>query len=352
MTPALRTLRAIIFALAAASVGCYRAIPGESTPALTGPDASDRLIDAGSCSFNFGAIIYHPQQRLEHRFPLLNASKHEVRIVELVNRKPCCGAVGAGKLSLQPGERTEVQVILSTQRDFGEVVHEVVVMTEPPQPDGLVLRTSATVFPPIRIEEDASVAGSPIWTSDKPRRADFTVFAYGTRASPPIDLNRIDLQSTVKLDWNGPKYEGPSDHGLSVASRRFVALFDPSGRARTEKAEIALKDGDRLVCQRMRSWEVLSPVSATPKMVVLHTADTDRRVVSQSHDHTPFRIIGIECNDAHITARDLDSGPSLTHALDVRRAIVARSGDRRAVITVLTDHPAAKRLDMPIVVID
>ena len=134
-----------------------------------------------------------------------------------------------GETNLRPGDETEVEVKLSIRQEFGEIVHEAIVLTEPLQREELVLRTMAKAYPPIRIEEVMPVDGSALLSSDRPKPVDFRVFALGSSTDPPIDLDRLTLRSTIKVDWTGPKEENPFEDGLRVESRRFTALLDPAG---------------------------------------------------------------------------------------------------------------------------
>ena len=44
---------------------------------------------------------------------MVNATSHDTKVVNLVNRKPCCGEARIGKTMLHPGDETEVEVTLS-----------------------------------------------------------------------------------------------------------------------------------------------------------------------------------------------------------------------------------------------
>ena len=85
-----------------------------------------------------------------------------------------------GRRPSAPGDETEVEVLLSIQQEFGDVIHEVVVQTNPPQVEELVLRTTAKAYPAIRVEDTTPNNGSVLPSSDKARLVEYSVFAHGT----------------------------------------------------------------------------------------------------------------------------------------------------------------------------
>jgi hypothetical protein len=93
--------------------------------------ASESLIDDISRSHHFGAVISEPGRKLEHSYPLRNKTRHAIKIVDVVNRKPCCGEIRIGRTTLEPEEETGVRVALSVNQEFGDIIHETVVLTRP-----------------------------------------------------------------------------------------------------------------------------------------------------------------------------------------------------------------------------
>ena len=140
------------------------------------------MIAEESRSHHFGAVVSRPGLKLKHDYRLLNTSNHDVRVVEMVNRKPCCGEVRVGKTLLHPNDAADVEVTLAVKQEFGDIVHDTIVMTEPAQPEELLLRTMAKAYPAIRIEEVTPANGIVLLSSDKPKPVEFRALAYGSRA--------------------------------------------------------------------------------------------------------------------------------------------------------------------------
>jgi hypothetical protein len=345
-------LRYTTLALVALVGGC---VDSTRERILRSPPAAETeppLIDRESRTHHFGAVISSTDRKLVHRYRLANSAKHDIRIVELINRKPCCGDLSTGKTTLRPGDETEVEVKLSVRQEFGDIVHEAVVLTEPPQSEELVLRTVARAYPPIRIEEVTPIDGSVILSRREPKRVEFRVFAHGSSIEPPVDLDRLEIRSTIKVDWAGRKEESPSDDGLRIESRRFTASLDSSGPPGEHKAEILLRDGEQDRYRHVVNWEVASPISASPKLIVIKPGQRDYRIFIQSHDQNLFRITRIECKMPDIQGRAADTRSALSQVVEVKTEGVPTPRIGRGMITVFTDHPAQGKVDLPFVVID
>lgn len=214
-------------------------------PLANSAQAEASLIDEDSRTHDFGAVIARPGRKLEHRYRLENGTQHEVKIVNVINRKTCCGIVSAGKLRLRPGEATDLTVALLVGDRFGDVTHETEVVTDSSSDPSLVLRTTAQAVPALRVEDATGLRTILVGAAD-PKRAEFRVFAAGMATDAPLDLDRLTLQSTIAVDWIGPKEASASDDGLTVESRRAVAKLDSIGSPGDRKVEIQIQGASRL----------------------------------------------------------------------------------------------------------
>jgi len=253
---------------------------------------------------------------------------------------------------LHPGDETDVEVTISIRQEFGDVVHDTVVLTEPAQPEELVVRTTARAFPPIRIEDVTPADGMVLLSSDKPKPVEFRVHAYGSSTELAVDLDRVELRSTVKVDWLGPREEPASEDDLTVQTRRFTALLDPAGPPGERKAEIVLQDGKRLSYSHVVSWEAASPLTASPKMVVMKPGERDYRILIQSRDQKAFRITRIECEARGVLGRAASTTAGASQMVEVECQVALRAQGGQGLITVFTDHPGQRKVGVPFVVID
>jgi len=317
-------------------------------------EASAPLISEELRAHHFGAVISRADRKLKHEYRLVNKTNHDVKIIELVNRKPCCGEVRTGKTTLHPNDEADVEVTISVRQEFGDIVHETAVLTEPPQAEDLVLRTTATAFPAFRVEEVTPANGTVLLSSDKPKPVEFLALACGSSNEPLINLNRVVLRSTTEAVWLGPKENAGSKDCLTSEMRRFTAVLDPAGPAGERKTGIVLESHGRPCYTHVVSWEVVSPMMASPKTIVVRPSARAYRVRIQSRDQALFRITRIECGVPGIRSRaaSLGSAAQAQHVVEVELGETAPSGSVRSVIKVFTDHPAQERVDVPFIVLE
>ncbi len=207
-------------------------------------------------------------------------------------------------------------------------------------------------YPSIRVEELTPDKGQDALNSDSPSPVEFRVFAYGSATDAPFDLDRVELQSTIKAHWIGSKEANPSDDGLQIESRRFTALLDPAGHPGQRKDEILLRDGQQVVCSHVLNWEAFAPIAASPKVTVMKPGEHEYRVVIQSRDRRLFRITRIECMLSGVTAQAANTFAACEQTVQINSERVSRLESGRGVITVFTDHPAQERVDVPLVVLE
>jgi hypothetical protein len=246
---------------------------------------------------------------------------------------------------------TEVEVTLSVGDKFGVVSHETEVVTDLASEQSLVLRTFARVTPALRIEEDRPTGEPMIVGTNESRRAEFRVFSSGTPADQPTDLDHVLLDSALKVDWIGAKESDSSEDDLIVQSRRFAATLDTSGNLGARRAQVTLRTGQEILLVYALNWEVVSPISASPKIIALKPQQRSYRVVIRSHDLRPFRVLRIQCELSGIHFRTKGDAPAFIHVFEVECEIFTGK-DATSVVSIFTDHPGQQRLDLPLVMID
>jgi len=309
------------------------------------------LIDEADASHHFGNVV-GDARTLTHRYRFRNVSGRAVKVVEVVNRKPCCGTVRFEARDLSPGAEMVVEVDLSLRQEFGEVVHFAQVVTDPPVPKEILLRTSATAFPPLRVEEVGPSTTRELTEATGPARVEFRAFAYGTATDPPADLDRRKLVSTVGAEWLGVKEVGPPEDGLRTESRRFAATLDGQGPPGGRSAAIGLADGTGVPFQHVVRWEVVAPVVVTPKVVVLQAGTREYHVLIRCRDRTPFRVTRVESGVPGVSGRPDGADPAEVHKVTVVAEESACSAGGRGTLTVVTDHPVLGTIEVPVVALD
>jgi len=317
-----------------------------------GTEADAPLIRDELRSHHFGAVVSKSGLKLKHAYRLANNTAHAIKILDLVNLKPCCGNVHIGTCMLRPGDATEVEVTLSIRQEFGEIVHGTRVLTDPAQRDDLILLTMAKAYAPIRIEEVTPVNGAVLLSSDKPKEVEFRVVACGPSGEPLTNLDRLVVRSTIKAEWTGSKEELDCDDGLKLQARRLAAVLDTAGPVGERKAMIELLDGKQAVHSRVVSWDIVPRIVAVPKVVVIQPGKREYHVSFRSRDHRPFRVTRMECDVRGIQCRAQDGTAALVQAVEIESQPGVHPKGGHGVIMVSTDHPSQARVDLPLVVID
>jgi hypothetical protein len=253
---------------------------------------------------------------------------------------------------LHPGDATEVEVTLSIRQEFGEVVHGTSVVTDPAQPDELVLLTMAKVYPSIRIEENWPAGGTVLLSSAKPREVELRVLAYGSAIEPLVDLNRLVLRSTIKAGWAGAKEELDGDDGLSIQTRMIAAVLDTSGSPGERRAQVQLLDGSETVHSHVITWRVASRIVPDSKVAVIQPGKRDHRVSLRSRDDRPFRVTQVRSDVCGVRCRAQGGAAAVVHAIEISGQPGVHSGGGRGRVIVGTDHPLEPLVTLPLVVID
>ncbi len=309
------------------------------------------LIDDDDRVHHFGSVVATAGRKLDHKYHLVNHTQKSVKIVNVVNRKPCCGVVAVGKTTLAPDEATDVVVTLSVGGRFGDVTHEAVVVTDDDPPQELVLRTVAQACPPLRVEEVGSAIATTPLTGGS-RRVECLVKAYGASGKPPLDLDRLKLDATVDAGWVGVKESGIAEDDLTVESRRFYAVLDGHGKPGARTAAVGLLDGKNKVFEHVLNWEVVPPITASPKLLVIRPGTRAYPFILQSRDGKAFRVAPLASNDAGLTLQIPSAEALLTQKVTVDVTATPKSAAVPKVLTLETDHPAMAKVEIPVVVIE
>ena len=260
-------------------------------------------------------VINRPALALDHAYRLTNPTDGDLKLL-VTNRKPCCGVVTLAKDVLKPGESTEVGVRLVVGDKFGAVDHFAEVATEPPSPEEIVLKTSAEAHPALVFEDLGSSGQETVLLNGPPHRVEFRVVARGVPAAPPVDLDRLVPRSSAEVGWLGPKVPDPSEDGLRVETRRGFVALDAAGPPGEKAATVALMDEGATILERAIHWEVVTPLAATPGMIVLRPGTTSHRLLIRALDGKPFRVTEIASDVPGLTAA-VPSGSAASHTLTI-----------------------------------
>ena len=309
------------------------------------------LISDEDRRFSFGTIISKPGRQVVHRYRLANPTSREVQILDLVNRKSCCGVIVVGSKKIRPGESTEVEVTLVVGEKFGGIVHEAEILTDLPADSSILLLTSAVGQPALRVEEVAHTREPIIQGSGRPVRSEYRVIACGTSNEAPFNLDQASLRSGLEVEWLGPKETGAFEDDLRTESRRLVATIDPAGPIGDRREEVLIRDGASMLHRFDLTWSIVEPIAITPKVMIIRAGEKTRRVTLRSRDRSEYSITRIEYSTSGMKARALGHEAAATQVIEVDGDLAAIK-DRRGLILVFTDLPTQGKVEVPFFVID
>ena len=250
---------------------------------------------------------------------------------------------------LGPGETADVDLTLVIGDKLGEVVHEAEVITDLPSAGSIVLRTSAVAFPRFRVEEISGPSKKSHFERSEPFRVEYRAIASGTATDILPDLDRVELRSIEKAEWIGSKDSFPEEGGLKVESRRFVALLKCEALGE-HKGEIIFLDGERTLHAHGENWDVISPITVSPKMIVIRAGKTTPRILLRSRDQRPFRVLRVECGLPWLRGRATKETIDLTQVVEIDGE--PPKGQAPGVVSVVTDHPGQGKVVIPFLVIE
>lgn len=341
----------VTFAALSLAAGCVPGIGPIVEPPWDEPSSS-ALIEAEAATHHFGTVISRPGKVLTHRYRLANTSARPIRFLGVENRKPCCGTIAPVEPELAPGESQDVAVELSVAREFGDVVHETLITTDTPGAEPILLRTIAQVVPPLRIESTDPGPVPTLITGSAPRELEFQVVANGTQDDPSIDLNRLELAGSTPARWLDPQETTSVGDGLTILTRRLVLTLAADPPAGPKAATLLLRDGPTSVLEHALHFEVVSPVTCHPRMLVLGAGKGPQRLLLTAADSSAFRIERIELGSQSITYQDEPSNEGRVHRLRLDLDTIPRPEQGNATVTVRLNHPEHTRLEIPVLWID
>lgn len=339
----------MVFAIVVLGCGESSQKPGWSGPRKHLDESA--LIAESERRHDFGLLVSRPGRTKSHVYRLVNDTEYSVRFVSIINRKACCGRVRADRSGLGPGESSDIEVTLLLDGKFGDVVHEIEVVVDRPGRESLTLRTTAVAVPALRVEP-VSLPTGPILVGAEGAtpEAVFRIIAAGDAESPAIDLDAVGLRSTIGVGWEGVTRDLPPEDGVAMRSRLFHAALDAGGEAGERRAEVQFEDATGVLFRHVVDWSIVDPISIAPKMIVTKSESQEFRLILRSQDRATFRVLSVDCPALGVYDRRPDDGPAAAHDLAVKIAPTAEA--RRGLMSILTDHHAMPRLEIPFVVLD
>jgi hypothetical protein len=157
------------------------------------------------------------------------------------------------------------------------------------------------------------------------------------------------LRSIAKAEWIGQKELSPGEGGLRVESRRFGVMLDCETIG-VHKVEVLFRDREKTLHARGVTWDVTSRITAAPKLIVVKADAGTTRVLLQSHDNQPFRVVRVDCDGPGLNCRANPETASLTQFIQVDGK--PPGSQPRGTISVVTDHSKQGKVEVPFLMIE
>lgn len=343
-------------ALAALVQGCTPEEPPLPTQALAqfGPLPTDDRSPLGGADdrrFDFGQVIGTPGLKLTHVFRLTNGSDRPVKILRALNAKPCCGEVEPmAPTTLRPGETGNLKVTVHAGSAIGAIQHRALVEVDDPDSPPLEYWTFVTVHPGVRIE--AAQPGVPEIRAGRAATLDFTLFTYGTETHRPLTLGDSAVQSPLSLAWGAAATDHTIGGGVTERSRGFTLTLKADNDPGPKSSVLRVVDSGAVVLDHPFHWEVVPPITETPKMVVLTPEKHKVVILLRSRDGTPFRVTRVEFDTPGFRGEAQETDRALEHTVRVEAEKTVAHGGRRMSMKVVTDHPRQGVVVVRVAVLD
>ncbi len=312
------------------------------------PATSASLIESEAATYQFGPVINKPGRWLSHTYPLVNHLDRDIELVDVINKKPCCGVINFKRTLLMPGDRTEVEIKLAVGGRFASVSHQAELVTDPPLPEPVMLRTEAEAVPEIRVVESDSNKRVLLVGATHTQPARYQLIATGTAQEPPDDLDGVEIKSSVEAGWVGPQRKSRDDRDFVVHTRDWAAPLSAVGERGSRTDQVVFQRANQVLSRWNVTWEVVLPVEPTPKMLVIQPGTTRYRIVLRSQDAKAFHVESVSCDLAAIEVQPCTATDKAVQTLVFQEKEGGRDDNSRGKITLTTNHPDAATIEIPV----
>jgi len=316
--------------------------PKPAIPSVAIPPTSKSWFDPAGAEHDFGAVLAGSDVSRSHTFRIANTSNRPVRVLGVVNRKPCCGFVEpVAPVTLDPGRAVEIAVRLHIGLAAGRVVHLAELQFEG---DGggvfaAEIRTMGTGLARALVEhpEPRSIALEPGETT----QVELVARSFGDRDRPPFPLDDGAIRSEAPSRWSDVATSRlDPDSGLDEIRRPLLVTLTASGEPGRRLDTIELIEEGSAVARKAIAWEVAPAIRATPSGLVLSAGSSGPwKIVLQSRGGRPFRVVSGRSTVEGLALDPEDGQARASHILGVRLDDRPRAAACSGVIVVETDHP-------------
>ena len=280
---------------------------------------------------------------LKWAYKIRNETGQTVQLLEVINRKTCCGVVHApARMKVAAGETVDLEVEIKASGTLGPLQHFATVTTDSAACPVLQFWTVADVVPRVRVEpigdHSSALKGQPL-------DQDFLLTAVDVDPATPIEVTTDGAARGTRIEWSGPTQTITKTNASSSMSRPFRLRVPADREAGAYQERLTVTVDGKFAVGTTTSYAVQPLLTVTPAAVVFKPDRTGITLTFTAADRQPFRVIGATTESAGLSLAPLqsaDDGPGVT----VKLTDPAAAG-RRGSLTIRTDHPRQTLLVVP-----
>jgi len=298
-------------------------------------EARPRLV-LDSDRHDFGAVTQGAV--VSHRFKAENRGDAPLTLVRLDSTCGCTTTV-MGKLRLEPGEGTELEVRFSSAGLRGPVDKFVRLVTDDPARPVTILNFHADVV------KDIVVSDQEVYFRDLvPRDRRKVSVKLESASGQPIQVTGVVLS---EAPWLGV---ATREEGRDLfVDFDLLARGLPPGLAGTDNVLLKVMNPEPAEIRLKVRWERLPPVLAAPPRVAwAETAGRDLTATVRltQREHKPFRILSATTSNPLLKVLDLPAKAAARHRIRLALAASAPAGSYDEKVTLTLDAPTAPVLEI------
>ena len=312
--------------------------------------AVDLLVNRSN---NRGILIGGRGRFLDTETVIKNPTDHPIKILDVVNAKPCCGIVSFSPpvpTVLRPGDSATITVRLKLNESLGPLAHRTLITTNTSGDEPIEVWNYATVYPEISIEPKSSGSITVLPGSDL--KVQFTIHSNGNDEVAPIPLDAILLRSNLSVHWLGDVVEVKRGDGLIEISREGEVQI-PAGRSVGRHAEeVRVEFREQLKATLPILWETPTSIHMAPEALLFTAVNSQpaKVLLLRSTDDREFQLLGVESEHELVKATIERNIRKKFHRVEVVLNSASKV-EKPFVLVIRTDHPDQPSVEVPCMIL-
>lgn len=288
----------------------------------------------------FGEVI--GAEKIEHTYAFRNDGKADLKVDKVSTTCGCTAAVSEPKV-IPPGGKGQVKAVFTVSGRQGKQTKHIYVYSNDPADPKICLTLDGTIIPPLAVEPPSVTLRDTQAESVRTVKISQTMPEELTLKEPVTRLNMV----TAALR-NDPPENGRKRYTVEIALKPEL---DPGRYSENVSVETNCTTKPKIdIPVRIT---VSGDIAASPSRISLGQIspgqEITRSITVASTRDKEFKVLKVEADNPAFTV--IPSAPSETaksFTFTVKGTPVSTTGGVRAKITITTDHPKHKTIEVPI----